>query len=171
MKLKTLAFALLPILSAPAAVHAQAAPAASQPSASWVGLAVVDPKEQPVGTVSSIKDGNVVVKTDKHEIAIPAASFANQNGKLYFAMGRDQLNAEYEKSLAAAEAALVAGAEVKGSAGTKIGTIEAIDAEFATIKLNSGKSIRIPRNGIAGTPGGAVIGMTAEALEAMVSAK
>lgn len=150
---------------------AQAAPAASatpQP-ATWVGKPVVDAKEGAIGVVSAYKDGNVFVKTDKHDIPLPAASFAFQNDKLYLAMDRNQLNAEYEKALAAAEASLAVGGAVKGSKGAQIGTIEAIDSQFATIKLDSGKSIRIPRNGIAGSANGAVIGMTEAELQALIA--
>jgi len=57
------------------------------------------------------------------------------------------------------------GAEVKDSAGASAGTIEAIDAEFVTIKLASGKSVRIPRNGIVGSANGAVIGLLVADLE------
>ena len=59
-----------------------------------------------------------------------------------------------EKDKAAAEASLAVGAPVKDSAGASVGTIEAIDAEFVTIKLASGKSVRLPRNGIAGSANG-----------------
>jgi hypothetical protein len=101
-------------------------------------------------------------------MALPRTSFTPDNGKLLFGMTQAALNAAFEKSRAEAEAQLVAGAVVKGSAGTRVGTIDTIDAEFATIKLDSGKLVRIPRSGVAGSPDGAVIGMTAAQLEAQV---
>ncbi len=52
-------------------------------------------------------------------------------------MTRDQLNAEVEKTLAAATAKIVAGASVTGSQGGNVGTIEAIDDQFVTVKLVS----------------------------------
>ena len=44
------------------------------------------------------------------------------------------------------------------------------DADFVTIKLASGNLVRIPRTGIVGSADGVLIGMTAEQLEAQVSA-
>ncbi len=84
-------------------------------------------------------------------------------------MSQAELNAAIEKENAAAEASLAVGAPVKDSAGASAGTIEAIDAEFVTLKLASGKSIRIPRTGIAGSANGAVIGLAAADLEAQAT--
>ena len=69
----------------------------------------------------------------------------------------------------AAEASLAVGAPVKGTGGAAIGTIESIDAEFVTLKLTSGKSVRIPRSGIAGSAQGAVVGLTVADLQAQTS--
>jgi hypothetical protein len=80
-------------------------------------------------------------------------------------MSQAELNAAVEKDQAASEASLAVGAPVKDSAGAAAGTIESIDAEFVTIKLASGKSVRIPRNGIAGSANGAVIGLAVADLE------
>ncbi len=154
-------------ISSPAAAQAQAAQPA--PTA-WIGKKVLDPKEGEVGMVTAFKQGMVVVKTDKHEASLPPTSFTYQMGKLYFGMTRAELNAEMDKVVAASAASLVVGASVKGSAGSAVGTIETIDDEFVTIKLASGKFVKIPRSGIVGTPDGAVIGVTAEALEAQIAA-
>ena len=137
-----------------------------------------------IGVVTGYKDGILIVKTDKHEASLPPASFLSQNGKLYFGMKLADLNAAIEaaeakqkaeleakaaEQQAALEAALAPGASVKGSGGTEVGTIEEINEEFAKIKLNNGQSVRIPRNGIAATVEGAVVGISAEDLEAQVS--
>lgn len=163
----SLAFTSLALVPSPLVAQATPASATAQPE-SWVGKSVVDTNEGSVGIVSSYKDGNVYVKTDRHEVPLPASSFTFQDGKLYFAMTREQLNVEYDKSLAAARASLAVGGPVKGSQGAQIGTIEAIDDQYVTIKLDSGKSIRIPRSGIAGSADGAVIGMTEDALKALI---
>lgn len=156
----TIAFA------SPASAQAQAA----QPEATaWIGKKVFDPKEGEVGTVTAFKQGMVIVKTDKHEASLPPTSFTYQKGKLYFGMTRAELNTEMDKIVAASAASMVVGATVKGSAGSAVGTIETIDEQFVTIKLVSGKFVKIPRSGIVGTPDGAVIGLTAEALEALVA--
>lgn len=145
------------------------AQAAAIDSPAMVGKTVLDPRGGVVGQVTGARDGLLFVKTDRHETSLPTSSFTFQQGKLYIAFTQAQLNAEVEKTLATIAQSLAPGAAVKGSGGTVIGAIESIDAEFATIKLPSGQSIRIPRSGIAGTPGGAVIGMTAAQLEAAVA--
>ena len=71
-----------------------------------------------------------------------------------------------KKSLAEAAAAIAPGATVKGSGGAVLGTIDAVDTEFVTIKLQSGNLVRIPRSGVAAGNGDVVIGLTAEELEA-----
>jgi len=148
-------------LAAPlASVSAQATAGAT------VGMQVVDAKGGPVGTVTGVTGDLIVVKTDRHEVSIPKASFTADQGKLLFGMTQAELNALTDKSLAAATAALVPGATVKGSGGESVGTIESIDAEFATIKLPSGNQVRVPRSGLGASADGAVIGMTAAQLEA-----
>ena len=135
-----------------------------------VGQSVVDTTGAPVGTVVSVDGANVIVKTDKHQVTLPKTSFTPNEGKLLFGMTQAQLNAEIEKTQAEAAKAVAVGATVKGSAGTPVGTIDALDAEFVTLKLQSGSLIRLPLNAVAGTPNGdVVIGLTAEELEAQVA--
>jgi preprotein translocase subunit YajC len=129
-------------------------------------MQVVDPKGAAVGTVSGVTGDLVVVKTDRHEVSLPKSSFTLDQGKLLFGMTQAELNAASEKSIADAAAALVAGATVKGSGGESVGTIDSIDAEFATIKLTSGKQVRVPRSGLGVSAEGPVIGMSAAQLEA-----
>ena len=119
-----------------------------------------------VGTVTKVDGQFYVVKTDKHEVRLPATSFTPHNGALLFGMTRDQLNAEVEKTVASANAKIVAGAAVTGSQGGNVGTIDAIDAQFVTVKLTSGKLVRLPRAAVAAGADGAVIGMTVAELEA-----
>ena len=143
------------------------APLAAQAgSAISAGMPVVDAQGGAVGTVAGATGDIVVVKTDRHEVSLPKASFTVDQGKLLLGMTQAELNAAFEKSLADAAAALVAGAPVKGSGGENVGTIESIDAEFATIKLSSGKQVRVPRSGLGASAEGAVIGLTADQLEA-----
>jgi len=143
-------------------IAAPLAPLAAQS----VGMQVVDPKGAAVGTVSGVMGDDVVIKTDRHEVRLPKSSFTLDQGKLLFGMTQAELNAAGDKSVADAAAALVAGATVKGSDGESVGTIDSIDAEFATIKLTSGKQVRVPRTGLGASAEGAVIGMTAAQLEA-----
>jgi preprotein translocase subunit YajC len=148
---------------------ALAGPAFAQEGGFTVGAQVLDGSGNPVGTISAVNGDVVTVKTDKVDANLGKASFAQQDGKIYIGMTQAELNAAVEKEKAAAEASLAVGSEVKDSAGATAGTIEAIDAEFVTIKLASGKSVRLPRNGIAGSANGAVIGLTVADLEKSAS--
>ena len=159
-------FASLLLAAAPvASAYAQAAPA----NAFAPGTQVVDVNGGAVGTVTSVNGDVVTVKTDRLDANLSKSSFTPNEGKLLFGMTQAELNAAVEKDKAAAEASLAVGAEVKGTGGASLGTIDAIDAEFVTIKLASGNKVRIPRAGIVGSASGAVIGLTADELEAQVS--
>lgn len=148
------------------AALALAAPAYAQSDAFAVGAQVLDSSGNPVGTISAINGDVVTVKTDKVEAPLGKASFAQQDGKLYIGNTQAELNALVEQTNAAAAASLAVGAPVKDTAGAAAGTIAAIDAEFVTIKLASGKSVRLPRTGIAGSANGAVVGAALADLEA-----
>jgi preprotein translocase subunit YajC len=134
------------------------------------GTQVVDTSGGIVGAVVRVDGDNIVIKTDKHEVALPKTSLTAHEGKLLFGMTQAQLNAEVEKSKAEAAKAIAPGATVKGSGGAAVGTIEAVDDETITIKLESGSLVRIPRSGVAAGNGEVVIGLTAEELQAQVVA-
>lgn len=149
-----------------AAALAVAAPAAAQVT---VGAQVVDTTGNPVGTVIALKGDNLVLKTDRHEVQLPVASFTPDKGKLLFAMTRAQLNASTDAALAAAAATVAVGANVRGTGGEVAGTIDAIDTQTITLKLASGEKIRLPKNAIAGTPNGPVLGVSVDELKAMAA--
>jgi preprotein translocase subunit YajC len=149
---------------------APAAPALAQADAFAVGTIVTDAKGGPVGTVTAVKGDVVTVHTDRLDANLAKASFTPNNGKLLVGLTQAELNAAVEKDQAAAAASLAVGAEIKGTGGAVLGTIDAIDAEFVTIKVASGNKVRIPRSGVVGSANGAVVGLTAEQLEAQVSA-
>jgi preprotein translocase subunit YajC len=140
-----------------------AAPATAQS----VGMQIVDTAGNPVGSVTAINGENLQVKTDKHEVLLPKASFTANGGKLLFGMTQAQLDAEIEKSEAASNAALAAGATVKGLQGTEIGKIDSISDSGVVIALSSGKKIQVARNGVRGNADGTVtVGLTADQLDA-----
>jgi len=143
--------------------------AAAQPGIT-AGAKVHDSAGGDVGTVTKVDGQFLVLKTDRHEVRLPVTSFTPHNGALLFGMTRDQLNAEVDKTLAAAAAKLVPGATITGSQGGTVGTIAAIDDQFVTVNLSSGKKVRLPRAAIAAGPNGAVIGMTVAELEAAAGA-
>lgn len=145
---------------------ALAAPAAAQS----VGMPVVDATGAPVGTVTAIRGDNLQVKTDKHEALLPKSSFTVSGAKLLFGLTQAQLNAEIEKSTAASQQAIVAGATVTGAAGTPVGKIEAVEDGKVTIALDSGQRIQVPVSGLRGNADATVtIGYTADQLQALVT--
>jgi len=149
------------------ALAAPLTPALAQAAGGFAaGTQVTDANGGMVGTVTAVNGDVVTIKTDRLETNLSKSSFAEKDGKLVIGMTQAQLNAAIEKDKAAAEASLAVGSPVKDSTGAAAGTIDAIDADFVTIKLASGKSVRLPRAGIAGSAGGAVIGVTAAELEA-----
>jgi preprotein translocase subunit YajC len=161
-RLKTIILASLSLgLAFPAAAQAPAPSAAIA-----VGMTVRDTASGEVGTVTKVEPGFIVVKTDKHEVRLPVASFTPHEGALLFGMTRDQLNAETEKALAAAAAKIAPGAAVSDSAGVAVGTLSAVDANFVTVKLASGAEVRVPRAGVAPGPNGVVVGTTLAQLQA-----
>ena len=161
MKRLLVTFATLSLLAAPA----MAAPPFT------VGTAVVDVNGAPVGVISATEGDTIVtVRTDKHDVRLPVASFTNQDGKLYFALNQADLNAKYESDQAAITASLQPGKPVKGMNGQVLGMIESSDATGIVIKLSSGRTAKIPSSGVAGSVDGAVVGVTAEQLEAQLGA-
>jgi preprotein translocase subunit YajC len=146
---------------APAQAQAQAAVA--------VGMQVTDAAGAPVGTVAAIQGTNLLIKTDTHEALLPRSSFSVNGNKLLFGMTQAQLDSAIERNLSAASAAIAAGATVKGTGGTQVGTIEAVADGKVTITLQDGKKIAVPEEGLRGNPDGSVtIGYTAAQLEALV---
>ena len=153
-------------LSAPAFAQA-AAPAAITP-----GMQIVDTTGASVGTVSAIQGDNVLVKTDKHETLVPKASFTIHNGKVLFGMTQAQLNAEIEKTQAAASAAVAAGAAVKDLDGVEIGKIDSVSATGVVIALPSGQKIQVGPNAVRGNKDGTVTaGVHAAQLQTQLQAK
>lgn len=163
--LTTIAFATA-LAASPAAFAPLSAATAAEASP---GMVVVDPAGGTVGTVTAVKGDNLVLKTDKHELHVPLASFTAHEGKLMFGMTAAQLNAEADKQMAAAAAAVAVEADVYGSDGTLAGKIEAIDSELVTIKLAGGETVRVPRSGIAGGAKGATLGVTTAQLQELAS--
>ena len=168
MRLIFASFALAAIsLAASPAANAQAAAASASIRP---GMAVVDTKGGAVGTVVSVNGDTLIIKTDKHEAAVGASSVTPYKGKLLIAMTQAELNAATEQSLAQLAAQIAPGAVVKGTGGAVIGTIESLATDYATVKLETGESIRIPRTAMAGSAQGVVVGLTLEQLKAQLSA-
>lgn len=134
------------------------------------GMQVVDPAGNAVGTVTAVKGDQLIVKTDRHEVQLPATSFTPDKGKLLFAMTQAQLNTATDQALAAANASIAVGANVHGTGGQVAGTIQALDEATVTLKLTTGELVRLPRNAIAPSANGVVLGVSVEELKAMAAA-
>ena len=160
---------LISVLTAVSAL-ALSAPALAQSIAP--GMQVTDPKGGPVGTVKAVQGDNLLVNTGTHEILLPKASFTAQDGKLYFGMTQAELNAAFEKASSAADAAVAAGARVKGLQGTEIGKIDSVTDSGVVIALPSGQKIQVARSGVRGNADGSVTaGLTAEQLNTATSSQ
>jgi preprotein translocase subunit YajC len=156
--------------AAPAFGQAAPAGAAAQASAEIVaGTPVIDPSGNPVGTIASVGPSFVVLKTDKHEVRLSKESFAFRPKGLMFSMTKDQLNAQVEQSVANLDQLLTPGAMVHDRQRAMVGTIEAVEGDLVTLKLASGAKVRLPKSGFAPGPNGAVVGMTAQQLEAQAT--
>ena len=141
-------------------------PALAQKAGVEPGMQVVDTAGNPVGVITSMKDANVVLKTDKHEVQLPAASFTPSNGKLLFGMTEAQVDAAAEQAVADSQAAIKPGAEVYGMGGALAGTIDSMDDQYVTIKLTTEELVRVPKSGVAAANGKVVVGATAAQLKA-----
>jgi preprotein translocase subunit YajC len=146
-----------------------AAPALAQPApdaAITVGVAVSDPQGGAVGTIAAVDGDFVTLKTDRHEVRLPKASFAaGAETGLVMGMTQAEVNAAVEQSLADLGPVLAVGATVRDTAGGVVGTVESFDEEFATIKLSTNR-VRLPVTAFGRGAQGPVIAMTAAELEA-----
>jgi preprotein translocase subunit YajC len=148
---------------------ALSAPAVAQAIAP--GTQITDTNGGAVGTVKAVQGDNLLVSTGTHEVLLPKSGFTPANGKLLFGMTQAQLNAEIEKSVAAAASAIAPGATVKGLQGTELGKIDSVTDSAVIIALTSGNKVQIDRKGARGNPDGTVtVGLTSEQLDAQVKA-
>ena len=160
----SLALAALAVPTSAALADSAAAPAAMQ-----AGAKVSDTQGGEVGTITAVDGQYVTLKTDKHEVRLPVSSFTAVENGFIMGMTRDQLNAAVDSSLAKAQSLVAVGAVVKDTAGGTVGTIEALDEQYVTVKLSK-SSVKLPRSAVAATPNGPVIGATAAELEAQAAA-
>ncbi len=149
---------------------ASAAPAFAQGAGIAAGAAIKDTNGGAVGTVARVDGDHLIVRTDRHEVRLPATSFTKTDSGLLFGMTQAELNAAVDKAKAEADAKIAAGAAVTGAGGVSVGTIEAVDAEFVTVKLTGGAAVRLPRTAVAAGPNGVVTSLTAAELEAAAGA-
>ncbi len=146
-----------------------AAPAAARTTGLRAGAAVTDPQGGEVGTIVAIEGANVVLRTDRHEVRLPAASFTATDSAVLFGMTRDQLNASVDQMQAQAQQAFAVGAVVRDRDGAIVGPVQALDAESVTVRVGEGL-VRLPRAALAPRPDGLATGATLAELQAAASA-
>jgi hypothetical protein len=169
-------FAALAAVLAPsigtASAQAPAAAAAAKGDIA-VGAVVYDPQGGEVGKVDSVSGDNVVIDTGTNKATLPKTSFGKgKNGPTISATKADidaAVAASLAQANAARDAALIVGAEVRGKAGTPIGTIKEVTASQVVLNRPSGmvslnKALFISQNGSV------VLQLTAAELDAAAQA-
>jgi hypothetical protein len=143
------------------------APAAAQ--SVQAGATITDPQGGEVGTVVRVEGDNLVLRTDRHEVRLPVASFTATDEAVLFAMTRAELNASVDQALAQARQAISVGTMVYDRDGAPIGPVEETDETTITVKLDE-QPIRVPRTAVAPAPDGVRIGSSLAELRAQIAA-
>ncbi|MBB3763852.1 hypothetical protein [Sphingomicrobium lutaoense] len=153
------------------AAAAPSTPAFAQDAAVAIapGMTVVHDKTgDEVGTVAKLADGMVFISTDQHkDIPMPANAVLLHEGKVLFGMTKADLNAAVAADKAKAAASVALGKEVKDVNGAVVGKFEAMNDETITIRLTSGKVVRVPVDAVQGASTGAIALYNAADLEAL----
>jgi hypothetical protein len=129
------------------------------------GTTVTDPQGGEVGTITAVEGDVVVLRTDRHEVRLPAASFTATATGALFAVTRDQLNADLDRMQAQAAQAFAVGANVVDRNGVAVGPVTALDAESVTVRVGDG-IVRLPRAALAAGQQGLVVGATLAEIQA-----
>ena len=98
--------------------------------------------------VTAFKQGMVVVKTDKHEASLPPTSFTYQKSKLYLGMTRAGSSmAKWTRSSQQVLRRLPSVQPSRVALEVRSARSRTIDEQYVTIKLVSGKFVKIPTLG------------------------
>ena len=158
----------------PSAATAQAAPAAAESRVSLtVGAIIYDLQGGEVGKIESIAGENAIIDTGTNKATLPKSAFgAGAKGPVISAT-KGQLDALVTAAAAKADAALTAalvpGAEVRGKAGSLVGTVKEVNGEQVVLERSSGL-VTLLKPAFTAGPTGLVISMTAAELEAAAKA-
>lgn len=170
MHILAFALAATAAMSLPAAASAQAAATVPATPALAVGTVIYDPQGGEVGKIDSVSGDAIVVDTGAHKATLPRSAFASgakgPTVTITKAQIDEQMAAAAQKAAAALEAALVVGAEVKGKAGTPIGTVKEVSADKVVIDRPAGP-VAIGRKAVGLGDKGLFISLTAQELDAV----
>ncbi|MBV1691347.1 hypothetical protein KRR38_27595 [Novosphingobium sp. G106] len=157
----------------PSVASAQATPPTMPVPNLSAGVVVYDPQGAEVGRIVSAAGDSVVLDTGTNKATLPKNVFGVSAKGPTVNATRGQIDAMVAaasaKANAALEAALVPGAEVKGSAGALIGTIKDVSGDNVTIDRAAGP-VRIARKAFTVGPHGLTISLTTAELEAAAQA-
>ena len=132
---KLFAAATLSLATVSGAAFAQAASVAA-------GQTVYGPEGNQVGTIDKVENGNAIVNTGTHTVALPVDKFATSEKGPVISVTKQQLDdlaSQAEgQSAAQVDAALVAGAAVVDNAGVALGTIDKVDGDNVVLKTEKG---------------------------------
>lgn len=166
-----------PTQSSPSQGATAAAAAPAGGSGVTQGATVYDPQGGTVGTVESVQGEFAVVATSKNKVRLPKTSFAQGEKGPVIAMTAAQLDqaaaqAAPQQTAGAATAQTVAsGTRVNDTQGGQVGTVSAVDEQFATVELTTGGKVRLPLSAFGKGDNGAVrVAMTAQQLSAAAGA-
>jgi hypothetical protein len=157
------------LLAATPALAQDAAPTVE----AQVGMKVVGPNGDDVGTIDFVDAGVVVVDTGKNKASLAPNAFAKAENGLSIMMTKVDLDTAVEQAAAAAKAQLMAsltpGTEVKSVTGAAVlGTIKESDAEYVTLD-HDGQPVQLPVAAFMAKADGVSITMTEEQFEAALA--
>lgn len=152
---------------------AQSAPApitTAPAGAIGAGTPVIGTGGAEIGTIEAVEDNLATVNAGTARVRIPTDSFALQDGKAMIGMTRDAfmtatagIAQPVEAPPLTGDAALAKlkiGLPVFGKNGERIGNIQQIDGDFATVSIDGGVLVRVPLNSFAVNDVGALVGVT-----------
>ena len=173
MKLSLFAALGLGVAVAPSIALAQAAPAANVAESLATGTMVYDPQGGEVGTIDSVSADAIVLDTGTSKATLPRSAFGTSPKGPTVSATKAQIDAAVANAMAEAnqalEAALVAGAEVRGQAGAVVGTVGEVSGDNVILERPEG-AVSLPKSMFAANNGKPVLKMTAGELEAAASA-
>lgn len=154
----------------PSFAGAQSAPAAASATPLAPGVTVFDPQGGEVGKIESVTADGAVLDTGNNKASLPKSAFGTSAKGPTVNATKAQIDelvaASTAKASAALDAALVSGAEVRGKAGSVIGTVKSIAGDQVIVERTEGGPVSLSKRAFIAGPSGLSISMTASELAA-----